>query len=56
MQDEVWTEVVEGRSQPRPSDEESGALVYAHLRRQSQPMIRFYSGDESHMTYEPCNC
>ncbi len=56
MQDEVWTEVVEGRSQPRPSDEESGALVYSHLRRQSQPMIRFYSGDESHMTYEPCNC
>lgn len=57
MQDEVWTEIVAKDAANRAlPDGESGALVYTHLRRHSQPMIRFYSGDESHMTYEPCGC
>lgn len=57
IQDEVWTEIVDrsdpGRALP---DGESGGVIYTHLRRESQPMIRFWSGDESHMTYEPCLC
>jgi len=57
MQDEVWTEVVEKDDYAKLApDGESGALVYTHLRRDSQPMIRFLSGDESRMTYEPCDC
>jgi len=57
MQDEVWTEIVDKSDPSRLlPDGESGAVVYSHLRRRSQPMIRFYSGDESHMTYEPCSC
>jgi phenylacetate-CoA ligase len=57
IQDEVWTEIVAKDDANRLlPDGESGALVYTHLRRQSQPMIRFYSGDESHMTSEPCDC
>jgi phenylacetate-CoA ligase len=57
MQDEVWTEIVAKDDTNRAvPDGESGALVYTHLRRQSQPMIRFYSGDESHMSHEPCSC
>ncbi|UFX43968.1 phenylacetate--CoA ligase family protein [Bradyrhizobium sp. 41S5] len=57
MQDEVWTEIV-AKDNPNHAlpDGESGAVVYTHLRRQSQPMIRFYSGDESHMTHAPCGC
>ncbi len=57
IQDEVWTEIV-AKDNPQRSlpDGESGAIVYTHLRRRSQPMIRFYAGDESHMTYEPCTC
>ncbi|MGN6770443.1 MAG: phenylacetate--CoA ligase family protein [Rhizobiaceae bacterium] len=57
MQDEVWTEIV-SKDDParRLPDGESGAIVYTHLRRESQPMIRFFAGDESHMTYEPCSC
>jgi phenylacetate-CoA ligase len=57
MQDEVWTEIV-AKDDPnrRVPDLESGAIVYTHLRRESQPMIRFYAGDESHMTHEACNC
>jgi phenylacetate-CoA ligase len=57
IQDEVWTEIV-SKDDPnlRVHDGDSGAIVYSHLRRDSQPMIRFYAGDESHMTYEPCSC
>jgi len=57
MQDEVWTEVVAKDDYSTLAPEgESGALVYTHLRRDSQPMIRFLSGDESRMSYEPCDC
>jgi phenylacetate-CoA ligase len=57
LQDEVWTEIVDKDDSNLPVDDGvSGAVIYTHLRRESQPMIRFYSGDESHMTYEPCPC
>jgi phenylacetate-CoA ligase len=57
LQDEVWTEIVDKDDPSRPlADGESGAVIYTHLRRESQPMIRFWSGDESHMTHEPCPC
>jgi phenylacetate-coenzyme A ligase PaaK-like adenylate-forming protein len=43
MQDEVWTEIVAKDDANRAlPDGESGALVYTHLRRHSQPMIRFF--------------
>jgi phenylacetate-CoA ligase len=57
IQDEVWTEIVAKDDAHRAMpDGESGAIVYSHLKRKSQPMIRFYAGDESHMTHEPCSC
>lgn len=57
IQDEVWTEIVDKDDANLPVDDgTSGGVVYTHLRRESQPMIRFHSGDESHMTYEPCPC
>ena len=55
--DEVLTEIVShdnaNESVPLGS---KGALVYTHLWRTSQPMIRFWSGDESYMTNERCSC
>lgn len=57
MQDEVWTEIVDRKDSSLALGEgQSGGVVYTHLRRESQPMIRFWSGDESHMTYQPCQC
>lgn len=57
LQDEVWTEVVDKADPAKPVPEgNSGGVIYTHLRRDSQPMIRFVSGDESHLTYEPCPC
>ncbi len=55
--DEVFTEVVDkdDRNAPVPMGSR-GAVVYTHLWRDSQPMIRFAPGDESYMTDEPCPC
>ena len=55
--DEVFTEVVDkdDRNAPVPMGTR-GAVVYTHLWRDSQPMIRFAPGDESYMTDEPCPC
>ena len=55
-QDSVYAEVV-GREtgDPAPYGEE-GIPVYTHLERTSQPMIRYWSGDLTRWTDEPCPC
>lgn len=54
--DIVYTEVVDPESgEPIESDGE-GVLVYTHLERTSQPMIRLFSGDLARVTSEPCAC
>lgn len=57
INDEVWTEIVDkdDNNQGCPMGT-SGAVVYTHLRRSSQPMIRFACGDESRMVDDPCPC
>ncbi|MEU2006744.1 phenylacetate--CoA ligase family protein [Rhodococcus sp. NPDC019627] len=55
--DEIWTEIVEADDPYRAVPEgEVGHLVYTHLHRRSQPMIRFAVGDRSYLTREPCPC
>lgn len=55
--DEVYTEIVDKEDPNKPlSMGERGAIVYTHLWRKSQPMIRFWPGDESYMIDEPCPC
>ncbi|MCF8105778.1 MAG: hypothetical protein K9K64_09860 [Desulfohalobiaceae bacterium] len=55
-QDIVYTEVVDpGTFKPVPHGRE-GALVYTHLERNSQPMIRFWAGDIARWENSPCPC
>jgi phenylacetate-CoA ligase len=55
--DEVWTELVDPEdSHKLVPDGEIGNLVYTHLHRISQPMIRFQVNDRSYLTREPCPC
>lgn len=55
-QDIVYAEVVDRDTrEPVPFGEE-GVLVYTHLERTSQPMIRYWSGDLTRWTDEPCPC
>lgn len=55
--DEVFTEVVDPAdlNAPLPAGER-GAVVYTHLWRDSQPMIRFAPGDETYLATDPCPC
>lgn len=57
IQDENFTEVVsrDDPNVPIPAGE-SGAVVATHLHRESQPMIRFWLGDEGHLDDTPCDC
>lgn len=57
MQDENYTEVVNPNDPTIPiAMGEAGAVVATHLWRESQPMIRFWVGDEAILTDEPCGC
>lgn len=56
-EDEVLLEVVDlANPNVMVADGQRGATVYTTLWRQSQPMIRFWAGDETYMTREPCPC
>ena len=57
IQDENYTEVVDRDDPNLPvSMGQNGAVVATHLWRESQPMIRFWVGDESYMSDDPCPC
>jgi phenylacetate-CoA ligase len=57
FQDENYTEIVsvDDPNVPVPPGT-SGATVATHLWRESQPMIRFWMGDEGVLSDEPCRC
>jgi phenylacetate-CoA ligase len=56
-QDVDYTEVV-NPDNPNQSFgyDRRGAVVYTHLWRKSQPMIRYFPGDETLITEQPCAC
>jgi phenylacetate-CoA ligase len=58
INDEVFSEVVDRDDPNVPVPEGTrGAIVYTHLWRESQPMIRFWSGDETYMVHDgPTSC
>lgn len=57
ISDEIYPEIVnkDDLNLALP-DGERGAVVYSHLWRTSQPMIRFAPGDEAYLTHDPCPC
>jgi len=55
-QDVVYAELVDPQTKKRVPYGEEGVTVYTHLERNSQPMIRFWAGDLSRWTNEPCSC
>jgi phenylacetate-CoA ligase len=55
-QDIVYTEVVDPRTYVRVPYGREGALVYTHLERLSQPMIRMLSNDLSRWEAGPSPC
>lgn len=55
-QDVVFTELVDPVAKDVVPYGSEGVPVYTHLERTSQPLIRFWSGDISRWTNEPCAC
>lgn len=55
-QDVVYAEVVDPETGEVVDYGEEGVLVYTHLERDSQPMIRFWSNDLATWNDEPCAC
>jgi phenylacetate-CoA ligase len=58
IDDEVYSEIVarEDSNVPMPEGERGG-IVYTHLWRESQPMIRFWAGDETYKVADgPTSC
>ncbi len=55
-QDIVYTELVDIETKRRLPYGKEGAIVYTHLERSSQPMIRFWAGDISMWVDDPCPC
>lgn len=55
-QDIVYTEVVDPQTRLPVPFGGQGVLVYTHLERDSQPMIRFWSGDITTWVNDPCPC
>jgi phenylacetate-CoA ligase len=54
--DVVYTELLDPVTEEPLGPGEVGVPVYTHLERDSQPMIRLWSGDLSRYTTEPCPC
>lgn len=53
INDEVYSEIVDRDDANVPVPHGTrGAIVYTHLWRQSQPMIRFWCGDETYMLHD----
>jgi phenylacetate-CoA ligase len=53
INDEVFSEVVDRDDANVPIPHGTrGAMVYTHLWRRSQPMIRFWCGDETYMVHD----
>lgn len=55
-QDIVYAELVDPHTKKRVPYGKEGVVVYTHLERTSQPMIRFWSGDLSMWVNDPCPC
>ncbi|WP_043931009.1 phenylacetate--CoA ligase family protein [Bacillus sp. EB01] len=55
-QDVVYTEVVDRDTHRLVPYGEEGVPVYTPLERTSQPVIRYWSGDLTTWTDEPCSC
>ena len=55
-QDIVYAELVDQETKRRAPYGSEGVTIYTHLERTSQPMIRFWAGDISRWTDDPCPC
>ena len=55
-EDHFYPEVVDPmRGEPLPDGKE-GVLVFTHLSKEAMPLLRYWTGDITSLTHEPCAC
>jgi phenylacetate-CoA ligase len=55
-EDHFYPEVVDPISGEPLADENEGVLVLTHLSKEAMPLLRYWTGDITSLTHEPCAC
>ncbi len=55
-EDHFYPEVVDPTSGEPLADGKEGVLIFTHLTREAMPLLRYWTGDITYLTHEPCIC
>jgi phenylacetate-CoA ligase len=55
-EDHFYPEVVDANTGEPLSDGQEGVLIFTHLTREAMPLLRYWTGDITYLTHEPCLC
>ncbi|HLZ62536.1 MAG TPA: phenylacetate--CoA ligase [Ktedonosporobacter sp.] len=55
-EDHFYPEVVDVDTGEPVADGKQGVLVFTHLTREAMPLLRYWTGDITTLTHEPCPC
>ncbi|GAC1342892.1 MAG: phenylacetate--CoA ligase [Ktedonobacteraceae bacterium] len=55
-EDHFYPEVVDPTSGEPLAEGKEGVLIFTHLTREAMPLLRYWTGDITYLTYEPCIC
>jgi phenylacetate-CoA ligase len=55
-EDHFYPEVVDPDSGDSLPDGKEGVLVFTHLTREAMPLLRYWTGDITYLTHDPCPC
>ena len=55
-EDHFYPEVVDAGTGESLADGKEGVLIFTHLTREAMPLLRYWTGDITYLTHEPCSC
>ncbi|MFL5659404.1 MAG: phenylacetate--CoA ligase family protein [Ktedonobacteraceae bacterium] len=55
-EDHFYPEVVDSGTGEPLADGKDGVLIFTHLTREAMPLLRYWTGDITYLTHEPCSC
>jgi phenylacetate-CoA ligase len=55
-EDHFYPEVVDPSSGEPLAEGKEGVLIFTHLTREAMPLLRYWTGDITYLTHEPCIC
>jgi phenylacetate-CoA ligase len=55
-EDHFYPEVVDVNTGEPLADGQQGVLIFTHLTREAMPLLRYWTGDITYLTHEPCVC